>query len=63
MKNFLIFAVGFVVAWLFIIGLATFTGWGFDPASWAPHNRFMFGALGMIFSVWLAYLPVILWGD
>ena len=28
---------------LAVLGLAAFTTWGFDPASWRATDRFMFG--------------------
>ena len=44
-------------ACLSIVGLAAFTTWGFDPASWDAIDRFMFGATLICLPLWAAAFP------
>ena len=43
-------ATAAIIAVLILVGLTSFTTWGFDPASWPIEGRLAFGAL----TIWAA---------
>ena len=50
MRNHMKRSIAALVAVLLCVGFATFTQWGFDPASWSHEGRFFFAFT----TIWLA---------